>query len=68
MKEEASLHANRIKRSEIREYRVNVNIACPFPKKNNESKYILVIADYFTKLTEIVLLWYIEVEIITNTI
>lgn len=65
---EASLHANSFNWNDIWEYRIHVNIAGPFPKKNNESKYIVVISDYFTKFTEIVSLWYIEVETITNTI
>lgn len=64
---EASLHANSFKWNKIREYRIFVYITGSFPKKNNESKYFLVIADYYTKF-ENSFIRYIEVDSKTNTI
>lgn len=48
--------------------RIAIDIAGPFPKTNNGFVYILVIADYFTKFTEIFPLRDIEAETVANTI
>ena len=48
--------------------RIAVDIAGPFPKTNSGFVYILVIADYFTKFTEIFPLRDIEAETVANTI
>ena len=47
--------------------RIAVDIAGPFPKTDNGFVYILVIADYFTKFTEIFPLRNIEAETVAET-
>ena len=47
--------------------RIAVDIAGPFPKTDNGFVYILVIADYFTKFTEIFPLKNIEAETVAET-
>ena len=46
--------------------RIAVDIAGPFPKTDNGFVYILVIADYFTKFTEIFPLRNIEAETVAR--
>ncbi|XP_061171126.1 uncharacterized protein LOC133180675 [Saccostrea echinata] len=66
-------HPSKKKRSYMKTYlsgvkfeRIAVDIAGPFPKTNNGFVYILVIADYFTKFTEIFPLRDIEAETVAN--
>lgn len=68
-------HPSKKKRAYMKTYlsgvkfkRIAVDIAGPFPKTNNGFLYILVIADYFTKFTEIFPLSHIEAETVPNTI
>ena len=68
-------HPSKKKRAYMKTYlsgvkfeRITVDIAGPFPKTNSGFVYILVIADYFTKFTEIFPLRDIEAETEANTI
>ncbi|KAK3104816.1 hypothetical protein FSP39_010929 [Pinctada imbricata] len=48
--------------------RIAMDIAGPFPKTRDGNSYILVIADYFTKFTEIFPIRNIEAETVTETV
>ena len=64
-----------LKRHELKSYvtggrfeRIGTDLAGPFPVSDNGNMYILVVVDYFTKLTEIFPLPNMEAETVTDVI
>lgn len=54
--------------SGVRFERITADLAGPFPKSGNGNMYILVVADYFSKYTEIYPLPNMEAKIIADAV